>query len=272
MQESRKDDGGSCGRPFLVPAFLLSLFTSSFMPPDFYSLSIIIPCRNDATALAETLPQIMAGLLPGDEVIVADFSADEASTVVARQHGVIVVRCEKPGRGSQMRDGAAAAQGNVLVFSHADTQLSAAHLAAIRTHLTHLPDIPAGAFFKDIPAHYPAWAWANPLVRWWMGKWGVVYGDQSVFLRREFYDAVGGMPALPIMEDVALSRKLRRAPGFRLIDPPLRTSLRRFARRGRFWTRLQNIFYVLLFRCGVPAERLYRWYYGKPVDAPDPRS
>ena len=242
------------------------------MPPDSIALSIVIPTRNDAAALAETLPQIMSGLLPGDEIIVADASADDASAAVAREHGAVVVRCEMPGRGAQMRAGAAAAQGTVLVFSHADTQLSPAHLAAIRVHLTQYPDIPAGAFFNDTPAHYPAWAWADPLVRWWMGKWGVVYGDQSVFMRREFYDAIGGMPPLPLMEDVALSRHLRRAPGFRLFDPPLRTSLRRFARRGRFFTRLQNIFYVLLFRCGVPAERLYRWYYGKPVDAPDPRS
>ena len=242
------------------------------MPPDPITLSVIIPCRNDAALLAETLPGVLSGLEPGEQLIIADASEDSAAEEVARRHGLRVVRCEKPGRGAQMRAGAAAAAGNALVFSHADTQLTAAHLAAIRAHLARHPDIPAGAFFKDTPAHYPAWAWADPVVRWWMGKWGVVYGDQSVFLRREFYDAIGGMPALPLMEDVALSRHLRRAPGFRLIDPPLRTSMRRFARRGRFFTRLRNIIFVLLFRCGVPAERLYRWYYGKPVDAPEPRT
>ena len=236
------------------------------------ALSIIIPCRNDAAALAETLPIITSGLLPSDEVIIADAFADDAAAALAHEHGARVVRCDMPGRGAQMRAGAETARGNVIVFSHADTRLTAAHVAAIRAHLTLNPDVPAGAFFKDTPAHYPAWAWADPFVRRWMGKRGVVYGDQSVFMRREFYEAIGGMMPLPIMEDVALSRHLRRAPGFRLIDPPLRTSMRRFARRGRFFTRLQNAVYVLLFRCGVPAERLYRWYYGKPVDAPDPRS
>jgi hypothetical protein len=48
--------------------------------------------------------------------------------------------------------------------------------------------------------------------------------------------------------------------------------MRRFARRGRLWTRLRNLLFVFLFRCGVPAGRLYRWYYGKPVDARDARS
>lgn len=242
------------------------------MAPAPITLSVIIPCRNDAAALAENLPAIFAGLRPGDEVIVSDASSDDAGAMVARQHGAAVAACGKTGRGPQLNAGARAAHGNVLVFSHADTQFTAAHLAAIRVHLTTRPETQAGAFFKDTAAHYPGFAWAEPLVRWWMGNFGVVYGDQSIFMRRERFDALGGFAEIPLMEDVEMSRRLRRAPGFRLIDPPLRTSMRRFARRGRFFTRLQNLFLVLLFRCGVPAERLYRWYYGKPVDAPDARS
>jgi uncharacterized protein len=234
--------------------------------------SIIVPCRNDAAALTETLPAIMSGLRPEDEVIVADASDGGASAAAARQHGARVVACEKPGRGPQMNAGARAAAGDVLVFSHADTQLTAAHLAAIRAHFVAHPEWQAGAFFKDTASHYPALRWADPLVRWWMGKFGVVYGDQSVFLRRKCFEALGGFAEIPLMEDVEMSRRLRRAPGFRLIDPPLRTSMRRFARRGRTWTRLRNILFVLLFRCGVPAERLYRWYYGMPVDARNARS
>ena len=235
------------------------------------ALSVVIPCRNDAAALAELLPGMMPGLLPGDEVIVADASADGASAEVARLHGVRVVRCEKPGRGTQMNAGAAAARGDVLVFSHADTQLGAGHLEAIRQAVADAR-VQCGAFFKDTGAHYPAWAWADPLIRWWMGRWGVIYGDQSVFLRRGVFEKLGGFAPIPLMEDVEMSPRLRRTGGFRLIDPPLRTSMRRFARRGRFFTRLQNVFYVLMFRCGVSAERIYRWYYGKPVDAPDPQS
>ncbi len=234
-------------------------------------LSIIIPCRDDAAALAETLPRIMAGLLAGDEVIVADASAGDAAAEVASQHGATTVRCEKPGRGPQMNAGAAAAGGNGFVFSHADTELTAAHLAAIRRVLAD-PRVLCGAFFKDTRAHYPAWAWAEPFTRWWMGNCGLIYGDQSVFLRRSLFEKIGGFAPVPLMEDVEMSPRLRRTGGFRLIDPPLRTSMRRFVRRGKFFTRLQNLFFVILFRCGVPAERLYRWYYGKPVDAPDPRS
>ncbi len=226
-------------------------------------LSIIIPCRNDAAALAGTLPGLTAGLLPGDEIIVADASSDEASAGESRRHGAVCVRCLEPGRGRQLNAGAAAATGDILVFSHADTQLTAAHLAALRRHFSDHPETEAGAFFKDTAAHYPAWAWADPIVRWWMNHCGIVYGDQSVFLRRPAFDAIGGFPPLPLMEDVAMSRHLRRRPGFRLIDPPLRTSMRAFARRGKFLTRMRNLLFVLLFRCGVSAQRLYRWYYGR---------
>lgn len=236
------------------------------------SLSIIIPCRHDAAALAETLPGIVSGLLPGDEIIIALADEDETAAAVAVEHGARVVISEKPGRGPQMNAGARAAHRGVLVFNHADTALTAAHLAAIRAHFTAHPAAEAGAFFKDTRANYPAWAWADPLIRWWMGNHGLVYGDQSVFLRRVCFDGIGGFRDLPLMEDIAMSPRLRRAPGFRLLDPPLRSSLRRFAKCGRLWTRLQNIFYILCFRCGVSAERIYRWYYGKPVAAPAPSS
>lgn len=227
------------------------------------SLSIIIPCRHDAAALAEALPGIVAGLLPGDEIIIALAAADEAAAAVARDHGARVVIAEKPGRGPQMNAGARAAYGGVLVFNHADTPLTAAHLAAIREHFTAQPDAQAGAFSKDTRANYPAWAWAWPMIRWWSARCGLVYGDQSVFMRRGFFESIGGFRDIPLMEDVAMSATLRRAPGFLLLEPPLRSSMRRFARHG--WLRhLQNRFYILCFRCGVPAERIYRWYYGKP--------
>ncbi len=234
-------------------------------------LSIIIPCRNDATALAETLPGIKDGLLPGDEIIVALARPDEAAAAVVLRYGARLALSEKPGRGPQMNAGAVLAGGKVLVFSHADTELTAAHLAAIRSVLAG-SQVQCGAFFKDTRAHYPIWAWADPVIRWWMGNCGLIYGDQSVFLLRSLFEKLGGFSPIPLMEDVAMSPRLRRTGGFRLIDPPLRTSMRGFARRGKFFTRLQNLFFVILFRCGVQAERLYRWYYGKPVDAPDPRS
>lgn len=236
------------------------------------ALSIIIPCRNDADALTETLQGIMSGLRTGDEVIVADASTDSARLETEHLLGAAVVRCDRCGRGPQMNAGARAATGDVLVFSHADTLLTAAHLEAIRGLLMAHPELKAGAFFKDTAAHYPAWAWADPLVRWWMGCWGLVYGDQSVFMRRSLFTELGGFADLPLMEDVEMSGRLRRTRAFRLIGPPLRTSMRRFARRGRFFTRLQNMFYVLLFRCGVSPKTLYRWYYGKPVDGRDTQS
>lgn len=234
------------------------------------ALSIIIPCRHDAAALAETLPGVTSALEPGDEIIIALGAPDDSLNAVAAAHGARVVLSEKPGRGPQMNAGARAARGKVFVFNHADSPLAAPHLAALRAHLAD-GTAQAGAFYNDTRANYPAWAWAWPLIRWWSVHVGLVYGDQSVFMRRGFFESLGGFRDIPLMEDVAMNAPLRRAPGFRLLDPPLRSSLRRFARRG--WLRhLQNRFYILCFRCGVSSERIHQWYYGKPVDAPGAQS
>jgi glycosyltransferase involved in cell wall biosynthesis len=221
-------------------------------------ISVVIPCRNDAVALASALARLanFAG-----EVVVADASDDDRSAAVTQAAGRVYLACAVRGRGPQMNAGAARATGEVLCFSHADSELTVAHLEAVATYLQGDARRAAGAFFKDTRHHYPAWAWADGLVRWWMRHWGLVYGDQSVFLRAAHFAALGGFADVPIMEDVVMSPHLRRSPGFALLDPPLRTSMRRFLKRGRWWTRWQNIGLVWLFWCGVSPQRIYGWYY-----------
>ncbi len=225
------------------------------------SLSIIIPCYADAQALKECLARLRPGLFSGDEIIVADSSPHEACAAVAG--GTRYLPCGTAGRGPQMNAGAALASGSVLVFNHADTHLLPAHLESIREWSRH-SSVPAGAFYKDTASHYPAWVWADGLIRWWMQRFGVVYGDQSLFIRADAFRAMGGYAAIPLMEDVELSARLRRSGGVRLLGPPLRTSMRAFRKKGLLLTRCRNVLFVCLFRAGVSAERLYQWYYGRP--------
>jgi rSAM/selenodomain-associated transferase 2 len=229
--------------------------------------SLIIPVWNDATSLADCLARLAQRENPVSEIIVADASSKDQKPLIAQccaEAGARVVKCPQASRGAQMNLGAAAATGEVLIFTHADTELQPAHLAAVVSALRDA-NILGGAFYKDLRAHYPAFAWAEPLVRWWTRRFGLIYGDQSVFLRRSAFLSLGGFADLPIMEDVELSQRLRQRFGraeFVLLDPPLRTSMRRFRRRGRLITRLENLCLLWAWRLHLlTPTQIHRWYY-----------
>lgn len=161
------------------------------------------------------------------------------------------------------------ASGEVLVFQHADTNFSQQHLEALSVAMAD-GQLKGGAFYKDIRAHFPKVAWSEPLVRWYSRRIGVIYGDQSVFVRRAEFEALGGFREIPLMEDVEFSKRLRRAGQVTLIDPPLRTSMRKFEAEGAIRRKLQNFGLVWLFRLGVSPERLHRWYYRWKYPRPSP--
>jgi hypothetical protein len=98
-------------------------------------------------------------------------------------------------------------------------------------------------------------------VRWYSRYIGVLYGDQSVFVRRAHFESMGELREIPHMEDVDFSKRLRRSGKMTLIDPPIRTSMRKFKAEGTVWRKVQNVTLVTLFRLGVSPERLHRWYY-----------
>ena len=225
------------------------------------TVSFVIPCWNDAGRLAGTL-ELLSALEPRPELVVADAS-DERGPVraLAEKFGAEYVEVEKPNRGGQMNAGARAARGEVLVFHHADTNFSQAHLGAMVAALEEDGQLTGGAFYKDIKAHHPKVGWSEPVVRWYSRYIGVLYGDQSVFVRRAHFEGMGGFKEIPLMEDVDFSKRLRRAGKMALIDPPIRTSMRKFKAEGTVRRKFQNVTLVFLFRIGVSPERLHRWYY-----------
>jgi glycosyltransferase involved in cell wall biosynthesis len=131
-------------------------------------ISIIIPVWNDADALAEALGRVraMEGSGVPFEVIVADASTTDHCAAVARQAGARVVRCDRPSRGGQMNAGAAVATGDVLLFQHTDTELTADHLAAIERVLAD-PQIIGGAFHRKFDPRHKSRQWLVPIVRRW---------------------------------------------------------------------------------------------------------
>lgn len=240
-------------------------------------LSIIVPCWRDRLLVEQTAPGwvrmphvaevIIAAVQTGDAV------ADAAWESVLAARGVQVAWCDKPNRGAQMNAGACLARGSLLLFHHADSELTPAHAFAVHLCLggarhSQATAAVGGAFYRYFDQRHPRLRWLELLerVRCWLG--GPLFGDQSIFVRAEVFRALGGYRAIPLMEDLDFSRRLRRAGRILLLDPPIRTSARRFSRLGSWHATLRNGWFILLFHLGYCPWKLHARYYGLEYTAP----
>ena len=225
------------------------------------AVSFVIPCRNDRVMLSDCLGSL-AVLDPRPRLVVADASDDRiAVRGLCERHGAQLVQVEKPCRGAQLDAGAAVAGGDVIVFHHADSEFSQSHYNAMRDLFVRDPMLGGGAFLKDLAADYPRLRWLRLLHRLYTSHVGTMYGDQSIFVAREVFEMMGGFGDLPLMEDVRFSARLRDAVRVKVIDPPLLSSRRKFARDGVWRTKIENMRLITLFRLGASPEKLARIYY-----------
>jgi rSAM/selenodomain-associated transferase 2 len=226
-------------------------------------ISIIIPCWNDATALEECLDRI-APIADDHEILVADASSTNDCVSIANNYSSVrVIPCDRPNRGRQMNCAAAAATGDVLLFQHTDTELTADHLAAIERAINADPQIIGGAFHRKFDPRHKSRQWLVPIVRRWQSWRKNFYGDQSMFVRRAHFEKMGGYAEIALMEDIEFSRRLKRAGKVVILDPPLLSSARRHRRHGKLLVTLENFALIWLFKLGVSPDRLHRWYYRK---------
>jgi rSAM/selenodomain-associated transferase 2 len=223
-------------------------------------ISVVIPSWRDAENLAALLPAL-SRLERVAETIVVDASGDADSERIALACGATFVAGAAPNRGEQMNQGAAAASGDVLVFQHSDTDLENAHIAAIETALSD-PKIIGGAFYRKFDGRHPRLMWLESVARFLTRRGGTLYGDQSIFVRRDVFLKLGGFAKIPLMEDVEFSKRLRGAGKVAVLDPPVRSSARRHLRKGAWRTSIQNGLFIVLYHVGVSPHRLHRWYYG----------
>jgi rSAM/selenodomain-associated transferase 2 len=201
------------------------------------------------------------------EVIVAAAEETEAVRVDVTRAGALCIAAGRPNRGRQLNLGARRATGEWLLFNHADTALTRAHVQGLAT-LTCRTEIVGGAFHRHFDERHPCWRWLERIERWHNRSFGALYGDQSIFVRRKhFADRLGGFLDIALMEDVEFSRRLRRSGRIALLDPPVASSPRRHLQRGHWKTTVTNAALITLFRLGVRPERLHAWYYGIPQPA-----
>lgn len=199
-------------------------------PPAAPFLSVIVPALNEAEGIAETLRALGPLRERGAEVVVVDGGSTDATRETAAPLADRVLRAER-GRALQQNAGAAAARGEVLLFLHADTRLPEGADEAVRTALSRAGAC-WGRFDVRLSGSRPVLRVVERLISLRSHLSGIATGDQAIFVRRELFARVGGFPEIPLMEDVALSRLLRRAGRPARVRRPVVTSSRRWERRG----------------------------------------
>lgn len=229
-------------------------------------ISVVVPSWRDTENLAALVP-VLSRLERVAETIVVDAAGDGESERIALSCGATFVPSPAPNRGEQLNLGAVAASGDVIVFQHSDTDLENAHLAAIEAALSD-PQIIGGAFYRKFDGRHPRLMWLESVARFLTRHGGTLYGDQSIFVRRDVFMDLGGFAKIPLMEDVEFSRRLRAAGKVTVLDPPVRSSARRHRRKGAWRTSIQNGLFIVLYHLGVSPHRLHRWYYSAAKNRP----
>jgi rSAM/selenodomain-associated transferase 2 len=219
-------------------------------------ISVVVPVLNEEPVLAGTLASARA---PGvKEIIVADGGSDDRSVAVARRYADRVIDAPR-GRATQMNAGARLASGGVLLFLHADTILPHDFDAAIQRALAD-PRLVGGRFDVALEPSSPLLALTAKLINLRSRLSRIATGDQAIFVRREIFNELGGFPAVPLMEDVALSRALKRRGRIACLRQRVITSSRRWRKHG-VWRTIALMWTLrLLYFVGVSPTRLERVY------------
>lgn len=166
-------------------------------------ISIIIPCWRDATALVKLVDRIRN--TPDTQWIAVLVNPDRSTVAGLERKGVECFSFPWPNRGAQMNRGAQLATGDVLLFHHVDSQLTLEHLESLREAMA-ISKVIGGAFYRKFDERHPCLRWAEPAERWRCRHWGALFGDQSLFVRKEIFVQLGGFADIPLMEDVDSQR------------------------------------------------------------------
>jgi rSAM/selenodomain-associated transferase 2 len=223
---------------------------------DIAQISIIIPTLNEAGNIKEAIASTQPSA--NIEIIVVDGGSSDDTVAMAQSLGIKVIS-SSPSRAVQMNAGAAVANGEILLFLHADTRLSLGFDAQIRQALAQ-PRTVAGAFDLQIDASPLVLRLVEWGVKWRSRFFQMPYGDQAIFLTEKVFHKIGGFPELPIMEDFELMRRLRSTGRIVILRTPVITSGRRWLQTGVFKTTLLNQIIIIAYLLGVSPNRIRSWY------------
>jgi rSAM/selenodomain-associated transferase 2 len=226
------------------------------------SFSVIIPVFNEAPIINQTIEHVCRTGSGFDiEVIIVDGDI-HGNTLKAITNMQVIQMTSDRGRGRQMNKGVSAAGGEVLLFLHADTELPANAFESMAS-LLDAEEYIGGAFDLGIQSGRLIFRVIEQFVSIRTRLTRVPYGDQAIFMKKNYFEKMKGFPEIPLMEDVALMRRLKRS-GYKIgiIPQKVQTSARRREREGVLFCTMRNWTLISLYLVGVKPEKLGRYRDG----------
>jgi rSAM/selenodomain-associated transferase 2 len=219
-------------------------------------VSALIPTLNAATSLPATFAALRGEVA---EIIIADGGSTDGTPDIARACGAQVITAPR-GRGPQLRTAAEAATQPWLLALHADTCPGAGWQEAVAGFIAHPEAAQQAGYFRfALDDAAPEARRLEAMVAWRCQWLGLPYGDQGLLIAREFYQALGGYEPIPLMEDVALIRRIGRK-SLVALPADFITSAEKWRRDGWYARSARNLFCLSLWFAGVSPERIARLY------------
>lgn len=222
--------------------------------------SIIIPVLNEAERINSLIEHILTqGFEDSREIIVVE-SDPRGSTIKAIENKSVISLTSPKSRARQMNAGAAIAQGEILIFLHADTKLPPNALVKISQVLKNERYV-GGAFDLGIDSDrlFLKYIAVRASLRSRLNR--TPYGDQAIFIRRGYFDKIGRFKEIPLMEDIDLMRRIKqRGDKIIILCDRVKTSARRWEKEGIFYTTLKNQMLVSLYYLGASPHKLAKYY------------
>jgi rSAM/selenodomain-associated transferase 2 len=222
-------------------------------------ISIIIPVLNEGGIIVSTLQSLQSMRKRGHEVIVVDGGSCDDSALLALPYSDQVLVTPR-GRARQMNEGAAIATGDIFLFLHADTVLPGKGDQLIETALRRSRR-GWGRFDVRLSGAHPLFRVIEFLMNWRSRLSGIATGDQALFVRRELFEKVGGFPPIDLMEDIALSKKLKKYGKPVCLWHKVMTSSRRWEEEGIVRTVVLMWCLRAVYFFGADPKRIVKFYY-----------
>jgi rSAM/selenodomain-associated transferase 2 len=224
-------------------------------------LSIVVPVLHETEAVNHFIEHIRkVGKGEDYEIIVVDGSP-EKNTINAIKDREVIKKTSPKGRARQMNAGAAVASGEILLFLHVDTKLPLNAFNKIKDVLKNSRYV-GGAFDLELDTQKSSLRFIAWTVRIRVRFTKIPYGDQAIFLRKDYFNNIGLYREIPLMEDIELMKRIKKLGGkIYIIKDPVSSSPRKWLQDGIFYTSFRNHMIKMLYFLGVSPDKLVKLYY-----------